>query len=115
MKIKRFNKTNIHQRETGKATLYIHNKGNFCFSEGAAIKMGVSESDTVCFIEIIQDEENPKDWYAALTTEEIGFKLRKEKAHNKYNFNSGLIAKSILNTLPKSPPLVIQHRLQPHF
>jgi hypothetical protein len=104
MKIKRFNLTNSSNVQVGSASVYIHNGGSFCISEPGVKRIGVTNHDTQHYIEVIQDEDNPKDWYLALSTEGLGFKLRKEKSTNKYGFNSGIIAKEILKGLPKSPP-----------
>jgi hypothetical protein len=103
MNIKRFNKTNISQRSAfGNPAVYIHSSGNFCFNQAAAELMGITTPPPDFFVEIIQDEDSPKEWYVALSTAELGFKLRKEKNKDKYNFNSGIIAKEVLKTLEKT-------------
>jgi len=101
MNIKRFNKSNLSQREIGKASLYVHSAGNLCINEGTAALLGVTPT-SIFYVEFIQDEDNPKDWYIMLSTEDLGLKLRKEKKKDKYNVNSGVLAKEILKTLPKS-------------
>jgi hypothetical protein len=106
MKLKRFNKETVAGVFRGDevATIYIQNAGNMCFNAASAARIGITDHSKEYFVEMVQDEENPKDWYCKLTTPELGFKLRKEKNTNKYQFNSGVISRGILAVLPKNPP-----------
>jgi len=101
MKIKRFNKTTVAQREPGAPNVYIHYGGSFAFNQPASILLG-AVPDAKVYIEVIQDEENPKDWFISITNEDTGILLRPGKKSGAFSFNSGIIAKELLKTLPKS-------------
>lgn len=101
MKLKRYNKKSVSQREPGSPNVYIHNGGSFVFNQPAALLFGI-KPDGKFYLEIIQDEDNPKDWFVTLSDEENGILLRPGKKAGGCAFNSGVIAKEVLKTLPKS-------------
>lgn len=77
MKLKRFNPGNTRTIRKGRPIIRFAKKGQISLSATLVHKIGLSEKDS---IEFIQDEERPKDWYLIKAKSGNGFSLRKYKS-----------------------------------
>lgn len=95
MKLKSFNATNTKAVRYGKPTVNVSKSGVFNFSKTASELIML---ELTPYIEILQDEERPKDWYVKLSTMEKGFSARKYKEGNNVT-NSAFTARQLLKSI----------------
>lgn len=76
MKLKKYNRKDCHMREAGSATVRVSRTGTFAFSKKAIEAMGITEGTR---LNLLQDEDRPKDWYVEKTTDPEGLRVRKYK------------------------------------
>jgi hypothetical protein len=75
MILKKFDrKHSVHSKRAGKATIMLRCNKASSISRVAAHAIGLKEGDAVC---LLQDTENPKDWY--LCKDHDGFPTRQKK------------------------------------
>ncbi len=96
MKIKRFSRENTGQHHIGKPTVHISKTGLISFSRNSVESLNLKQNDRV---ELIQDEDNPQDWYVVTVENEGGFILRKG-TYGQLLFNSSMVVDLIQKSLP---------------
>lgn len=96
MNLKRYNSTNVKTIRFGKPTIRFNKQGQISFSSAIITAMGLKSGDK---IELIQDEEKPKDWYVVKCKNDIGFPLREYKSSNALLTNSSGLVKTFMKSL----------------
>lgn len=94
MKLKIYNSENSKNTHSGKATIRIARKsGLFSLSKTAGEKMGLVRNDRVI---IVEDEENPGNFYLHKTSDPSGFALRFKTENSGLSWNCSKLANIIL-------------------
>ena len=98
MKLNEFNVSNSRYFANKKDPRVRFNKkaGLISFSIGAEKLLDFKKGDKVI---ILQDEENPEDWYINKTQSKSGFALRIQDDQKGVTFNCSFIVKRILDSL----------------
>lgn len=96
MKFKRYNK-HTALRATGVCTISINPRtGLFSLAQLAVERLGISnDPDQPTPVEVLQDEENPGDWYLAVGTPD-GFMARRNSQKSSVVFTSKETAVALL-------------------
>lgn len=98
MALVKYDTTNVDNTKRGAATVRIHQKGVFSFSDGAVRMLGYEPGTK---IEFLHDEESG-DWY--VIKGENGFDLRLQSDKSKVLLaNCAAIAQKILSATPNEP------------
>lgn len=97
MKIKRYNRENTGGLRSGKPTLSIHRIGIITISKQLAEDLKIKEGS---FVELLQDEDRPTDWYLIINSSDNGFEVRRKKA-TTYTlvFNSKHVVREMLKSV----------------
>ncbi len=97
MNLKQLNRETVKSIRRGKLSLMISKVGSFTFSKNAVKNLLLQDGD---YIELIQDVDNPKDFYLTKSNEKNGYKLRRYYSLNSaISFNSSAIASLIFKSL----------------
>lgn len=94
MKLLKFNTTNVRQVQKGTSTLRIVRTGQNSISAFAANKIGFMPGDRIA---MVQDEEEPADWY--LMRDPEGFELRQPNGAKSLHFSNAAMSNSFLDAL----------------
>lgn len=98
MKLNIYNSENSKKVFTGKSMIRISRKaGLFTFSKTAGEKIGLQLGDRVV---IVQDTDNPDNFYVHKTADPKGFLLRFKTANYGASFNCAKLAGIILDATP---------------
>lgn len=90
MKLKVYNQQNSKNSITGKPTVRIHRpSGIMSFSKAACQLIGVASGDKIV---IVQDEDEPADFFIHKTNHPDGFTLRAKADNAGASFNCSKIA-----------------------
>jgi hypothetical protein len=92
MKLITFDASSCKASRIGESTIRLHKSGLTTFTKTAVEKLNLEVGQQVA---IVQDEENPTDWYLVLDAEN-GFALR-EYANGALMFCNAFIAKTIID------------------
>ncbi len=95
MKFNRFNKKNCQNKRNGIAAIRINEKGLISFS-WKLYQMLNPEGKELIYVEFLQNQDSPKDWYIIRSTEEEGFPLRGKKDTKSSMFNSAALTKQLI-------------------
>ena len=96
MGLKRFNTETTKGMGTGQPLVSIaRNAGLISIFGATAEALGLKPGDKVS---IVQDQDNPKDWYID-TKDEAGFKLRGSDKGKGLSFNNSVICNRLLDSL----------------
>ena len=98
MKLKRFNPGNTRTIRVGKPTIRFAKQGQISLWPNLVQKIGLTEKD---HIELIQDEDSPKDWYLVKANTGSGFPLRGYKEANGLLTNSAGMANKFIELIGK--------------
>jgi len=106
MKLKEFNTSNSKTATPGEPTIRLNSKaGLFGISKAAAELLSLNDTSKIV---IVQDEENPTDWYIKVSTDQNAFTIRKGKNASDYSFNCTPVTKSILDSIkPALKPVFV--------
>lgn len=95
MKLIKFDAINTRSHRSGEATIRFHKVGLISISKQGCVDLELKAGQN---ISIVQDEENPEDWYL-LVNDENGFTLKDYKNTGGLFMQSAFIAKSIIGAL----------------
>lgn len=90
MKLKKFDSTTANGH-SNKPSIFFSKAGTIALNKEFSSKIGLEVNDKVS---IVQDEENPDDWYL-LIDDENGFPLRENK--DRLIFNNATTAKAVID------------------
>lgn len=76
--------------------LRITTQGRFFLNKRAANDLNLNKGDLV---NLVQDEENPRDWYLKKTDDEAGFPLSVQGKHRGVSFSSSTIRNVMFKSL----------------
>jgi bifunctional DNA-binding transcriptional regulator/antitoxin component of YhaV-PrlF toxin-antitoxin module len=108
MKLKTFN-TLMSARNLRTAKVTVSKTGLISLNAAAAETVGLKPGDK---LEIVQDEDSPKDWYIKAKSSEDGFEVRDYK-NGAVAFNSVPLTQTIRQSLAKEGSLFIPVALEP--
>ena len=99
MKLKRFNQKTTASAPRGRATIRFNKSGAISISGVAVDLTGINSGD---YIEIVQDEQNPEDWYITKSDMNVGFKLRPGGKSGNSMANSAATCRAFLKQFPRT-------------
>lgn len=95
MKLKSYNQKNASKLRVGRLSVRFTKKGAILFS-AKATKLICIDKDS--YIEFLQDEDSPQDWYIKKSNEEIGLRCR-HAANSSIMVNSAIVSNKILESI----------------
>lgn len=99
MKLKHFNTQNTRAIRRRKPTIRFTKAGLIALSSTLSMNIGLKEND---YVEFLQDEEKPKDWYIVKGSAKTGFQLRKYKTNGgQLITNSANLSEKFLESIGK--------------
>jgi hypothetical protein len=111
MKLIRHNKENCASVRSGMSTIRINESGLLSFSWTLYQHLNPEEKDEI-YVEFLQDEESPEDWYIALSDEQRGFKLRGKKSSKTSMFNCSSLTKRMLEHVKQPGDAAASYKLR---
>lgn len=96
MKLLKFNTTNMSSAiRKGEASIRFSRQGQITITKYGVSKIGLKVSDKIA---LLQDEDNPSDWYLTFDKKE-GFSLRETGKSGSLAFNNAAMANALLDSL----------------
>jgi hypothetical protein len=101
MKLKRYNRQNSLSKKEGISSIRIAESGMISISATLYSKLNPGHKSDI-YLEFLQDEESPEDWYIVLSDEKIGFRVRNKSEQKSFMFNSASLCRKLITQV--QPP-----------
>jgi len=108
MKLKKYNRRNVLGRLSAYPTLAVSKSGIIRVNSRAMVCFGLTVGSK---INIVNDQESPRDWYVELTDEPDGLVLR--KSNSALACNSATIAFEMKNIIKDATTVVMRIATEP--